>query len=121
MTINQKFFIFNAKYDIIRKNQLYTFRTKSFWKNHFQSTGEGKTYDVYGYRGRLFSVVTGGRQVASWSKKPVSWFSGDNYKINALNDSDYELIICFCLIMDNYISQNSTHQSEPFEELKDTL
>jgi len=35
-------------------------------------------------------------------KKAVSWFAGDNYKITADNDCDIDLIISFCLIVDNF-------------------
>jgi len=43
-------------------------------------------------------------QVAWWTKQAVSWFSGDNYKIIADNNCNYNLIIAFCLIIDDYKS-----------------
>jgi hypothetical protein len=42
--------------------------------------------------------------VAWWEKEAVSWFDGDNYTITADNDCHAELIIAFCLIIDNHKS-----------------
>jgi hypothetical protein len=59
-------------------------------------------YDLYGHRGRKYSIYKNDIQVAWWDKNAVSWFSGDNYKITADKDCDVALIIFFCLIIDNF-------------------
>lgn len=60
------------------------------------------TFDIYGHRGRKYSVYKNDKQVAWWNKQSVTWFEGDNYKIIADYNSDYELIMAFCLIIDNH-------------------
>lgn len=108
MTINKRFFFVRAKYDITRwDNAVFKFRTKSFWMNHYQCAAGKNLYDVYGHKGRKFSVYKDGTQIAWWSKESVSSHEGDNYKIIADDDADHELLICFCLIIDNFISQDS--------------
>jgi len=37
-------------------------------------------------------------------EKNGSWFEGDNYKIVADESCDVELIVSFCIIIDNYYS-----------------
>jgi hypothetical protein len=46
-------------------------------------------------------------QVAWWTKKAVTWFAGDNYKITADRDVDQELIISFCLIIDSHANNDN--------------
>lgn len=64
-------------------------------------------YEIFGHKGRKFSVYKNDKQVAWWDKDAVTWFNGDNYKIIADKDSDYELIISFCLIIDHTSSNNN--------------
>lgn len=103
MTIKKRLSWFKAKYDITRwDNNVFQFRTKSIWKLHYQCQFGPDTYDIYGHRGRKYSVYKNDIQVAWWDKKAVSWFAGDNYKITADKDCDIDLIISFCLIVDNF-------------------
>lgn len=39
----------------------------------------------------------------------VTWFEGDNYKIIADNDCDQEMIIAFCLILDDSRSNQRSY------------
>jgi hypothetical protein len=55
------------------------------------------------------------RQVAWWDKKAVSWFNGDNYTITADKDCDRNLVICFCLAMDNYASNDNEKKAVNFD------
>ena len=87
MTINKRLSWFKAKYDITRwDNNILQFRTKSFWKLHYYCDCGSDHYDIYGHRGRKYSIYKNGTQVGWWEKAGVSWFSGDNYKIIADND-----------------------------------
>ena len=43
--------------------------------------------------------------MAWWEKGAVRWFDGDNYAITADNNCNIELIIAFCLIIDNHKSK----------------
>jgi uncharacterized protein YxjI len=108
MTIKRRFAFFKAKFDITRKNDaVIELRTISFWKSHFQCVSGADMYDIYGHRGRKYSVYKNDRQTAWWDKQAVSWFNGDNYKIVADKDCDKNLIISFCLAIDNYASNDN--------------
>ena len=105
VTINRRLSWFKAKYDITRwDNNVFQFRTKSVWKLHYQCQFGPDIYDIYGHRGRKYSIYKNDIQVAWWDKKAVSWFAGDNYKITAEKDCDIDLIISFCLIADNFLN-----------------
>lgn len=108
MTIKKKWAFLNKSYDITRwDNALLEFRTKSFWKRHYQCSLGSDMYDIYSHRGRKCSVYKNDVQIAWWDKEAIVWFEGDNYRITADKDSDYELIIAFCLMMDNAASDHS--------------
>jgi hypothetical protein len=51
-------------------------------------------YEIFGHKGRKYSILKN-KQVAYWNKNCVTWFDGDNYRIVADNDCDFELIISF--------------------------
>ncbi|WP_341225510.1 hypothetical protein [uncultured Arcticibacterium sp.] len=105
--LNQKWAWFKTSYDLIRyDNNIFQFRTKNLWKLHYECQVAGDLYEIFGHRGRKHSIYRNDKQIAWWDKEAVSWFSGDNYRLIADNDSDIELLISFCLIMDNVKSQN---------------
>lgn len=107
-TIKKNWTFFKTSYDLTRwDNYTFEFRTKSFWKLHYYCQVGQDLYEIFGHKGRKFSVYKNDHQVAWWDKDAVTWFNGDNYKIIADKDSDYELIISFCLIIDNNSSNNN--------------
>jgi uncharacterized protein YxjI len=107
MTVNKRVSFFKAKYDITRwDNNVFEFRTKSIFKLHYQCQCGPDLYDIYGHTGRKFSIFKNSIQIAWWNKKAVTWFAGDNYKIIADKDCDVDLIIAFCLIIDNFSSND---------------
>ena len=108
LKIHRRPALFASKYDInLPDGSVLEFRTKSFWKNHFQCAAGPDRFDIYGHRGRKFSIFKNERQVAWWTKEAISWFEGDTYRIIADNDSDYELYIAFCLIIDHYAGRKN--------------
>jgi uncharacterized protein YxjI len=116
ITINKKFAWFKAAYDITRwDNNVFQFRTRSIWKVHFQCQSGSDNYDIYGHRGRKYSIFKNNIQVAWWDKKAVSWFAGDNYKIRADNECDIELIVSFCLVIDNFASNHKGGNTITFD------
>ena len=78
------------------------FDTVSWWKNHFACVLEDDEYDILIHRKRLYSVFKNRQQVAYWEKEMISFFAGDRYRIYCDDDADYEMIMAFCLILDNY-------------------
>jgi uncharacterized protein YxjI len=116
MIIKKRFAFFAAKYNITRWDQaVFEFKTVSFWRSHFQCLCGPDMYDIYGHRGRKYSVYKNDRQVAWWDKKAVTWFNGDNYKIIADKDCDKNLIISFCLVIDNYASNDKEKKAFNFD------
>jgi uncharacterized protein YxjI len=106
LTINKQWFFWKPKYTIrLHGNSTVEFRADSWWEMHYQCHCSPDIYHVYGHRGRKYSVYRNNTQVAWWEKEAVSWFEGDNYAITADNDCNAELIIAFCLIIDNHKSK----------------
>jgi len=100
--IKRRFAWLKIAYDFTRTDDIIReFRTISFWKRHYQCVDGNKFYDIYGHKGRKYSIYRNDKQIAFWDKKAVSWFNGDNYKIIADQDADAEILIAFCLIIDN--------------------
>lgn len=98
---------FKAKYDIhILDHELYCFNTISYFRSHFRCIAAGMVYDVYTHRGRKHSIFKDNKQIAWWEKHVISWLEGDQYSITADENSDANLLISFCLILDNYLSGN---------------
>ncbi len=107
VTIKKKWGWFSAKYDIRYGNDLLNFTTRSFWKLHYQCQFRNDLFDIYGHRGRKYSVYKNDQQIARWDKEMVTWFEGDNYHIVVDECCEYELVIAFCLIIDNYSSKSN--------------
>lgn len=106
--IKKKWGLFNTSFDLTRwDNRVSKFRTKNFWKNHYFCQVGQDLFEIFGHKGRKYSIYKNDKQVAWWDKKAVAWFNGDNYKIIADKDCDHELIISFCLIIDNIQSNDN--------------
>ena len=106
--IKKKWAFFNTSFDITRwDNNVFEFRTKNFWRHHYFCQVGQDFYEVLGHRGRKFSVYKNDVQIAWWDKNAVAWFNGDNYKLIADKNSDFELIISFCLLIDNTFSKDN--------------
>jgi uncharacterized protein YxjI len=105
-TINRRFSFLRAKYDItLAGDPTLEFRTVSYWKGHYRCDHGTDRYDIYRHNGRKCSIYRNDRQIAWWDKKAVTWFNGDNYSITANKNCNRNLVIVFCLIIDNYTSE----------------
>ncbi len=108
LKIHKKWSLFKAKYDMtIANTEKLEFRTKSFWRPHYQCQLGADLYDVYANKGRKYSVYKNNVQIAWWDKEAVTWFEGDNYTLLADDDADHTLLIAFCLIVDNFNSKKN--------------
>jgi uncharacterized protein YxjI len=108
LRIEKQWSFLKPKYNIVvNDHNPLEFRAKSFWYLRYQCQSGRDLYEIYGHRGRKYSVYKNDIQVAWWEKKAVTWFGGDNYTIFADSDSEYELIMAFCLIIDNYSSNDN--------------
>lgn len=104
LTIKKKLSFFKPRYEIRMGGDAFNFNTVSFLKHHYQCDIGKDHYDIYGHRGRKFSIFRNDRQVAWWDKAAISWFAGDNYRIVCDDDANVEVLIAFCLIIDNFRS-----------------
>jgi uncharacterized protein YxjI len=95
------------KYDILRNNSVLPFRVIKLLKRYCQCVDGNDVYDIYGQSGRKVSVYKNDIQIAWWDQNMVSWFNGDNYTITADKDADVELLIAFCLVIDDASSRNT--------------
>lgn len=104
--IKRKLSFFKALYTItMSSGSEILFYMVLFWRNHYRCEYRGKTYDIYGHRGRKFSIYKGGKQIAWFEKKAISYFEGDNYRITANDDADVTLLVSFVVVIDNYRSR----------------
>ena len=107
--VEKKFSFFKTSFELTRwDNNKFEFRTKNFLKRHYYCQVGADYYEIFGHRGRKYSVYKNAKQIAWWDKNAVVWFEGDNYKIVADKDIDAELLISFCLAVDNKSERKSS-------------
>lgn len=108
LTLVKRLSFLRTNYDIQFPGEyVVEFRTVSVWKAHYRCIYGKDTFDIYSHKGRKHSVYKNGCQVAWWDQEAVTWFEGDNYKIIADDDCDADLIIAFCLILDDSKNNNT--------------
>jgi uncharacterized protein YxjI len=105
--INKHFHLFKANYEItFSDGTICFFQTVSYLRSHYNCQIATDIYDIYGHRGRKYSIYRNDQQIAWWEKEMITLLEGDEYKITANEDCNAELLICFCLIIDNYANGN---------------
>lgn len=106
ISMKRKWDWFKYSYDITDvRQQVYEFRTISLWKRHYVCMVGADKYEVFGHKGRKHSIYKNNEMIAYYEIGKVSWFDGDNYKLIANNNADVELIMSFCLCLDNATEQ----------------
>ena len=101
-TIKRKWEWFKYSYDISDAQfRVYEFRTISYWKNHYQCIAGAEKYDIYGHKGRKYSVYLNDIMIGYWELGGVTWFEGDTYKLKVNNNVNVELISAFCIVLDD--------------------
>lgn len=104
LTIKKRLSFFKPSYVIFVGGDAYRFTTRNFWKHVYLCDIGADHYEVYAHRGRKYSIFCNDRQVAWWDKDAVSVLAGDHYVITAADDADAAVLVAFCLIIDNYRS-----------------
>ena len=108
LTLKKRFGWFKTKYDIYRNgSKPFEYRTVNLIKNHNKCQVGNDFYEIYGHKGRKYSIFKNNLQIAYWDKSYATWFNAGNFKIIADDDCDYELVISFCLINDNSPATNN--------------
>ena len=107
LMIKKRFSLFKAKYDIHIGGATLEFITTSILKRQYRCVQGFDTYDIYANIGRKYSIYKNDIQIAWFEDAAVTWFNGDNYSMQADDDSNTLLVIAFCLIIDNYMNNDS--------------
>ena len=116
ITLKKRWSWFDTKYDIYRNGNIkFEYRTVSVWKIHHKCQVGNDLYEIFGHKGRKYSIFKNNKQIAYWDKNCVTWFDGDNYRIIADNDCDYELLMAFCLINDNKSESSNNENALTFD------
>ncbi len=101
--IKRQFKPFMVKYVIQSKRYGdLLFDTVSFWRNHYCCVVGMDKYEVFEHRGRKVSIFKNDEQIASFKRKAVSVAMGDDYTVYANDGADSNLLVCFCIICDNF-------------------
>lgn len=112
-TIKRKWAWFKFSYDITNdKHVVFEFMTLSFWKRHYQCIVGNDNYEVFGHKGRKYSIYKNSQMIAHWELNKITWFEGDKYNIIANNNVDVEILSCLCIILDNANSDNKRSAME---------
>lgn len=82
------------------------FKTRSLWKSHYQCQLGQDCYDIYTHPELRRSVYKNDCMIGYWEKEALTLSDCENYKVTADDDCDVELLISFCLILDNFSSNN---------------
>ncbi len=115
LTLKKRLTFFAISYDIeYTSGSSLEFRTVAFWRGHYRCVKGNSIYDIFSHRGRKHSVYRNGKQTAWWDQEAVTWFEGDNYRMVADDDCDIDLMISFCLIMDDATSNQSNRGAFSF-------
>lgn len=69
--------------------------------SRYQCVAGKNTYDVYIENALAASVYKNKTLIATWKQQGVLVMQGDQYAINVLDISEHELIMVFCLIIDD--------------------
>jgi len=110
LSIKKQHTFYNTSYIIeYSSGRSLEFNSVSKLLNHYQCRNENGTYDIYEHRGLKYSVYNNGIQIAWWNQEKVTWFKGDNYKIYANDNCDIDLLIAFCLIIDDSINNSNSN------------
>ncbi len=96
------------EFQIVSNNgEIVNYFTVSAWNSHDRCVANQHTYDVYGHKGRKYSIFKNDSQVAFFEKSPMSFFEGDTYKLVADDDCELPLLICLVIIHDLKSGNNS--------------
>ena len=105
-TIIKSLYLIYPKYKIEFSNgERLSFQCVNFWRTKFQFQQDENIYELYCHKERKVSVFKNKNQIAYWQKEAISLLAGDYYKIIADEKSPNELIITFCIILDNILSK----------------
>ena len=89
----------------VPSGERFKLEAKNFWLTKYQLKKGNDLYELYRHKERKVSVFLNGTQIAYWEKEGISFLAGNYYEIVANRNSEKELLIAFCLILDNIHSK----------------
>ncbi len=112
VTIKKRFSILRARYNLqLQEGRTFRFRQESLFKPVYTCTNGVESYEIYGHRGRKFSIFLRGRQVAALEKNQVVILEGDEFLLEADDGLSPELLCGMVLIIDNIHYSRSNHNT----------
>lgn len=84
------------------------FVSNNFWRTKYSLEKGNDIYELYCHKERKVSVFKNNIQIAFWEKEAITYLVGDYYEIMANKNSEKELLIAICLIMDNIHSKGGS-------------
>ena len=114
-TLKRKWKWDDVYYHIIINSVVYEFVTISIWYSHYACQVNNDKYDIYAHKGRKYSIFKNDNQIASWDKSVIIFADQSDYKLIADDDCDSELLICFCLIIDNSLNTSMSDNMLVFD------
>lgn len=104
-SIMPKYFIYTPQGDLLAEVQ-----RKFALRPRFIVTVDNEELDVEGsFWGHSFGVMRNGQEVASISKKVISW--GDTYEINIADELNTELYLFIVIIIDQIVHEQKNRQN----------
>ena len=101
LTIKRSKGFFKVAYEIRRNKDVLSFKAINSWKRNYQCVVGTNVYDVKKSKGRQYEIYNNNIPVGELIRKSDGWFKGYHYAITAGNEKDHELLVAFCLIIDN--------------------
>ncbi len=102
VTIKKRFSLLRALYDLqLGNGRTFRFRQKSLLKPVYTCANGAEQYEIFGHRGRKYSIFRRGRQVAALEKNKVVILEGDEFFMEADDALAQELLCGIVLIIDN--------------------
>lgn len=101
LILQKNFSLSDSSFDLTKDSgEILEFRSQSFWKAHYSCPSGDDLYEIFGHKGRKYSVFKNDLQIAWWDKNAISFGTGDKFVITTNKESDHALIIAFCLVID---------------------
>jgi uncharacterized protein YxjI len=82
------------------------FKSMSFWGTHFKCLENENAYELYLHPKRKTSIYKNDTQIGFGEQEALTILAGDQYELRLNDDVNWELIICFFLIVDHLNSRN---------------
>lgn len=107
LSIEKNLSFYGPDYSIKKRGKEYNFVMDSWISGEYSCAVGSSIYTVYSHIDTDYSVFKDNIQIAYWRGQSVTFLEGDKYEMQANADANIELLIAFCLIIDNHYNNSS--------------